>query len=120
MSDQPVTIVIEGERPKSLNELLRMNRYKRNEETQRIYLLVRRHIDPNRDPFECRVDIFCKVFFNKNPYDSTNLALKTYEDGLKGWYIKDDDIRYVRRVTLESAIDRKRPRVEITLTPVEE
>ncbi|MFW6098191.1 MAG: hypothetical protein ACOC9Z_08935, partial [Chloroflexota bacterium] len=54
------------------------------------------------------------------PYDSSNVPLKLYEDGLIGLVIPDDNRKHVRWTATRSEIDRDRPRVEITVRPVKD
>lgn len=63
------------------------------------------------------VDIHIDVYFDKRPYDSSNIPIKIFEDGLKGIIIRDDNISCVRRVSSQSHKDSNK-RVEITITPV--
>jgi hypothetical protein len=65
-----------------------------------------------------RVDIEVIGYFDKRPLDSSNIAVKLYEDALKGWLIEDDSLDYVRKVGGESRVDKENPRVEIVLTEV--
>jgi hypothetical protein len=73
-------------------------------------------IDPDEvSVFDTRVDIIVTTYFDKRPYDSCNCPVKLYVDGLKGWYIRDDDIKYVRSTKSVVELDRQRPRVEIEI-----
>lgn len=119
MTQPPRTLVIPDERPVSLNDFFERHHWTwRDAEVLRVHLLVRGFIDPNTPVFDCRVDISMVVYFADDPLDSSNIPLKLYEDGLKTWWIEDDTIEFVRRTSTESRVDKGRPRVEITLTPV--
>ncbi len=112
------TMVILMERPVSWNTIMRKHIQWRKREVERVHQLVRGHLDPNDLMFDVRVDIDMVVYFQNRPYDPSNIPLKLYEDGLKTWWIENDTMEFVRRTSTESRIDRKNPRVEITLTPV--
>lgn len=64
-------------------------------------------------------DVHIDVYFKNRPYDSDNVPIKVFVDGLKGRILKDDTISYIRRVSSESHIDKLNPRVVITLTSIE-
>lgn len=116
--ESPRTIVLHGESPMSNNKLLsRIHWSKRDKEVQRCALLVREQIDPNLKPMQERVDILVRVYFKSHPLDSCNIPAKVYTDGLRGWYIVDDDRRYVASTQTFSEMDPQMPRVEITLIP---
>lgn len=115
------TIIIPDERPASLNHFFGRKHWTwRKNEVDRVHQLVRGFINPDDPVFECRVDVEVIAYFESDPLDSSNIPAKLYEDGLKTWWISDDTIMQVRRVTTESRIDRNNPRVEITLTPVDD
>ena len=115
-----VKIILEGERPLSTNDYYTGKHWsKRSAETNRVKLVVREQIDPEvAHMFTSRVDILVTAYFMGNTQDSGNVSTKPYIDALIGWYIEDDDIKHVRRVTTESRKDNKRPRVEIELIAV--
>lgn len=115
-----VQIVLEGERPLSTNQYYTGKHWSiRSAETNRVKLLVREQIDPETvQMFGCRVDIVMVAYFKGNTQDSGNVSTKPYIDALIGWLIKDDSIKYVRRVTTESRKDNRRPRVEIEIVAV--
>ncbi len=120
MSQAARTMVILMERPVSWNDFYEAKHWSfRSKEAKRVHRLIRGHLDPNEPMFDCRVDIEMIVYFQKDPYDSSNIPVKLYEDGLRTWWIEDDSMEFVRRVTTESRIDKNNPRVEITLTPVD-
>lgn len=113
------TLVILMERPVSWNTIYESRHWSwRQKEAKRVHQLVRAHLDPNDPMFDCRVDVFMVVYFKNRPYDSSNIPVKLYEDGLVTWWIENDTIEFVRRTCSESRIDKNNPRVEITLTPV--
>lgn len=115
-----VLIVLEGERPLSMNDYYSGKHWSnRHTETKRVKLLVREQIDPaTARMFDGPVDITMTAYFKGNTQDSGNVCTKPYIDALIGWYIEDDSIQYVRRVTTESRKDNKRPRVEIEVVAV--
>lgn len=113
-------ICLDRERPKSWNKLKRMNKWQWQDEVDRVKWIMREALGPMPPVFTCRVDICVVVYFRGNPYDSDNIPAKLIIDGLIDLVIPDDRPEFVRRVCTESRIDRKRPRVEITITPVEE
>lgn len=117
---EPLHIVLEKERPKSWNVLKRLNKWKWQDEVERVKWIMRAALGAMPPVFTGRVDICVIVYFRANPYDSSNIPLKLYEDGLVDLVIPDDRPEFVRRVCTESRIDRKRPRVEITVAPVKE
>lgn len=112
-----VRLVLEGERPISWNQYYAGKHWSvRQAEAQRVHLAVRAEIDPDQAKiFGNRVDIIITTYFDQRPYDSCNVPIKVYIDGLKDWYIKDDDIKYVRSTKSVVEIDRRRPRVEIEI-----
>lgn len=120
LSPRRVLIVLEGERPISTNDYYTGKHWSvRSAETNRVKLLMREQIDPETTRmFDGRVDIIMTAYFKGNPQDSGNVSSKPYVDALIGWYIEDDGIKYVRRVSTESRKDNKRPRVEIEIVAV--
>ena len=52
--------------------------------------------------FAPRVDIHVDAYFRDHWLDSSNIPLKIFEDGLKGWVIENDDPRFVRKVSAQS------------------
>ena len=119
---EPLTIVLEGERPDSINQFYAgMNYYHRTRVVKRAKerliaeLLV---MEVPRDPFRGPVSITMTAYFDRNQMDASNLMLKMYEDALKGWVLIDDTPKYVPMVTLISAVDKRRPRVEIEVVPL--
>jgi hypothetical protein len=116
------TVILPGERPTySWNEYYTGSHWsKRKAEADRVHQLIRAHIDPDLPLFTERVDICTVVYFDKNPMDACNIPDKIYNDGFIGWYIIDDDRRYVRCTTTQSEIDKDNPRVEIYLIPTGE
>lgn len=116
-------IILEGERPLlSWNSFYSGNHHtKRTAEKNRVRMVVREAIDPDTARiFDCRVDVFITVYFTHPPQDSDNICDKLYIDALCGWYIVDDDPRYIRWTATRSEIDKARPRVEIEIRRVKE
>ena len=118
-----ITIILNDLRPVSWNVLKRMHRGAWASEVETAKMLVlselRQMYNGDQPPiFSHIVDISIVCYFGKRPYDSSNIPLKLYEDGLIGLLIKDDSIKYVRKTCTEARIDRKKPRLEITITEV--
>ena len=107
-------IVLEGERPMSWNKFYSgMHWSARATEADRVH-----HIVWGATPlsiFENRVDIHVTAFFKNRPQDPDNLCSKLYIDGLIGRVIENDTRQFVRKVTVQSEIDRENPRVEIEI-----
>jgi hypothetical protein len=120
LAPRRVLIVLEGERPISTNDYYTGKHWSvRSAETNRVKLLMREQIDPNTvRMFDGRVDITMTAYFKGNTQDSGNVSSKPYIDALIGWYIGDDSIQYVRRVSTESRKDNDSPRVEIEIVAV--
>ena len=93
----------------------------RQNEANRVHSIVREGIDPEQASIcQNRVDIIITTFFGHRPIDSCNVATKMYIDGLIGWYIEDDSIKYVRSSKSVVEMDRDRPRVEIKIIETDE
>lgn len=69
--------------------------------------------------FDTRVDIIITAYFDKRPMDSDNIGAKLYIDPLKFIVITDDNPKYVRRVSVQSEMDRANPRLEIEILPID-
>lgn len=114
------TIVLEGERPPSLNQWLSKHWRVRDNDKRRIGELVSLtapHDTPR--PIPRPVSITVTAYFDKRLYDSDNIAVKAYIDGLrKAGILPDDTPQYVTSVTAISKTDRYRPRVEIEISEV--
>lgn len=117
---EPLHICLRGERPKSWNELKRLDRWRWQDEVDRVKLIMRAALPAMPPVYTGRVDIAVVAYFRGKAFDSDNIPAKLFIDGLINLVIPDDSPRFVRRVSTESRIDRKHPRIEITLTPVEE
>jgi len=112
-------VVIPDERPMSWNRIYSCPHWTvRRDEASRVHQIVRAVLDPDLPKFSCRVDIETVVYFKSSPLDPCNIADKIYIDGFIGWYLEDDDRRYVRTTSTRSEIDQLNPRVVITFTPV--
>ena len=68
-----------------------------------------------------RVDLVFTAYYNIRAVDSSNICGKVYEDALKGIILVDDSLKYVRRVTTQSILDRQKgsPRLEIDIIPID-
>jgi len=107
-------IVLHDERPVSWNKFYSGKHWRvRAREAERVHQLVRSAIDPGEDTFLLPVHIAITVYFDQRPYDACNIPAKLYIDGLKNWWLLDDDMRYVRSVTTIPKLDRDHPRVVI-------
>lgn len=114
-----VTFVIEDWQVETWNKLKRMNKYDWAKHVRWSHILMRDSFHSATPPYFTKpVDISMVVYFGKRKrmYDSSNLPLKLYEDGLRGFVIKDDSPKYVRMVSAESRRDNARPRIEITVS----
>lgn len=116
-------ITLEGERPVTWNTLYAGKHWaKRHVLAKSVHDLVRYSVleqHPGVKPFDERVSIVVRVYFDKRPHDCCNIPAKIYIDGLHGLVIYDDDIRYVASVTTVSLVDKDNPRVEIEVNPEE-
>ena len=123
---EATTIILQEERPQSWNTFWAGAHWrKRKAERDRVHLVVRASIDPDKATiYQGRVDIVITAFYDitgrKKQIDSPNVCNKPYIDALIGWYLTDDGTDFVRRVTTESLIDNDRPRVEIEIIPIGE
>ena len=108
-------IVLEGERPVSWNKFYAgMHWGQRKLEADRVHELVGWTLkELAYGMFETRVDIQVVVYFKNRPQDSDNICSKMYIDSLKGFVIEDDTREFVRKVTVQSEVDKEFPRVEI-------
>ena len=69
--------------------------------------------------FSGLVDIVVECYYRTNVRpDSDNVCIKLVIDPLRGYYIKDDNWRYVRYTTSASLLDRNFPRTVIRITEV--
>lgn len=115
------TITIPDERPMSWNTLYSGQHWTvRKEQADRVHLVVRQHINPNHKPFKRKVDIVITVYFKNRPLDPCNITAKMYIDGLIGWWLVDDNPKYVRSVKTVSLVDKDNPRVVIEAVEVED
>ena len=113
-------ITIPDERGPSWNDFYSGGHWsKRKNAKDRARQLVRAYLDPNVEPFDCIVDVFVTVYFKSRAQDSDNICDKLLIDGLRPWVIVDDDRRYIRWACTRSEIDKKNPRIEIEVVPVE-
>ena len=113
------TLTLPNERPQSWNKAYAGQHWTaRKAEVERIRLAVRAEIDPETvEVFAGPVDVEITVFFADRPLDADNIPAKLYIDALKGWFIADDDRRFVRSVRTVTALDKASPRVVIRLAP---
>lgn len=113
------TIIIPEEKPVSWNKYYSGDHWsKRNDEAKRVHWLVKAHLDLESPIFDTLVDIEVAVYFKNNQVrlDASNITAKLYEDGLIGHLIKNDSWRQVRSMKTITLLDRRDPRVEISIT----
>lgn len=132
--EDPIKIVLYGERPQTLNWWLR-SKYKTHgaaqagqaerarkkkviADTISVHLMVLKTKGLLKR-FSSQVTIEFTVYFDQRSYDPDNLHPKPYIDQVKHDLLMDDSARYVDSVILRSRIDKQFPRVEIVLTPIE-
>jgi|GEM_PF-1746568 len=112
-AEPPLHVSLDGVRPETWNVLKRLNKHAWHEEVIAAAWMMREALGPEPPVITGRLDIEVITHFDKNPYDSDNIPAKLFIDGLKNFVIPDDRPKYVRRVTTESRIDRRHPRVEV-------
>jgi len=121
-------IVLLDERPISWNKFYAgMHWSVRKDEADRVHQLVWATLHEFDDmpyqytdfKFSDRVDIHTTVYFKNRPQDPDNICSKLYIDGLIGTVIENDTRQFVRKVTVQSEIDREEPRIEIKIEEVE-
>ena len=66
-----------------------------------------------------RVDIRLTGYYKNRIVDADNLCSKIFLDPLKGILLVDDSPKYVRSVTTQCEIDKKNPRLEIEIIPID-
>ena len=111
-------IVLDGERPQSLNKIYSgVHWTKRKAEADRVHTLVRAALPLVYKPFDVPVRIVVTAYFKNRPLDASNIFAKVYEDGLVGHLLVDDSPQYVTEIATRSRVDRKNPRVEIEIIP---
>lgn len=121
---ETVRIILKGEKPDSWNKYnTGVHWSKRKAETDRVHQIVRTAIDPDKAKiFDVPVHIHITAWFKdgREQLDAWNIYSKPYVDALQGWYIEDDSPKHVPYGTAGSFIDKRRPRVEIEIRPIEE
>ena len=114
---EALVIVIEGEIAPSWNKATAHQHWRAYDVLRvRVGWAVRGALNGEEEMFDCPVDIEIVAYYKKDAIDSDNIMAKVYIDALKGRLIKDDDRRYLRRVTTETRMGA--PKVVITITPV--
>ena len=116
-------IILEGERPWSWNKMYAgVHWSERKAEADRVHMLMfSKYLNMRDDQDQLpelteRVDIHITAYFKNKPQDPDNICSKMYIDGLIGTLIADDTREYVRKVTVQSEVDKENPRVEIEVT----
>ena len=118
-------IILEGERPWSWNKMYAgVHWSERKEEADRVHQLVFYEYLKLRDDQDQlpemldRVDIHITAYFKNRPLDPDNVVSKFYIDGLIGNIIEDDTRKFVRKVSVQSEVDKENPRVEIEINEI--
>jgi hypothetical protein len=78
------------------------------------------HWTKRKAVFDVPVHITIITYFKNRPKDAPNVCTKPYIDALIGWYIEDDDIKHLPKVTSEAYIDKRSPRMIIEIEPIKE
>jgi hypothetical protein len=119
---EKVRLNLKGERPDSWNGYWAgMHWTKRKAARDRVHMVVREQIDPDKAKiFDVPVHITIITYFKNRPKDAPNVCTKPYIDALIGWYIEDDDIKHLPKVTSEAYIDKRSPRMIIEIEPIKE
>ena len=114
-----ILLVLYDERPIGWNRFYAGTHWhKRKREADRVHWAVRAALDPDTaELFTAPVDIIFTAYFDRQPLDPDNLNVKFYIDGLKGYFIEDDTLKFISSVTTRSRIDKVKPRVEIDIQP---
>lgn len=112
------TLTLHNERAPGWNKTLRAHWSDRDDLVGQMWLRIYPAMPANYKLFDCPVDVHVAATFKGTPLDSDNICAKLYIDALKGKLLRDDDPRYVRRVTTESKRGKANS-VTIQLTPVE-
>jgi hypothetical protein len=113
-----IIITIPNERAAGWNNTLRIHWTDRDELVQAIWYRMYNALPDKWQMFEQPVDIHVVGTFKGQMLDSDNICAKLYIDALKTRLLRDDNPRYVRRVTTESR-KGKANSVTIQLIPVE-
>ena len=114
-----LTITLADERAPSWNKMYAgIHWSKRVEMIQAVWWKLYAALPHSAQMFAVPVDVSIVATYKGRTVDSDNIFSKGYIDAMKGKLIRDDDPRYVRRVTTESR-HGKANSVVIELTPVE-
>jgi hypothetical protein len=92
----------------------------RSKKVHQIHSLVRAYLDVELEMLTYPVDIKVSAYYDRLPVDSDNILAKVYIDPLKGWWIYDDKLIYVREVSTQSYPTKGEPYVEITLNKAQD
>lgn len=115
-----MNIVLEGERCPSWNKFYSGMHWKKraslaNSIHEKVFYAIKQQ-HPHATIFNTPVIITVIAYFKNRPLDCCNITAKLYIDGLIGHVIEDDSPKYVKRVVIESRVDKENPRLEITIT----
>ena len=111
----PTTITIPDERPMSWNAFYSGKHWRhRKTEADRVHTIVRVYL-PHLNAYTVPVAITVTAYFKNRPLDPDNIPAKLYIDGLCGWILADDTRKQIHSVTTQSRVDKKNPRLVITI-----
>lgn len=96
------TITIAGERAPGWNKAIRMHWSKWRELVRITGWRMLPALPANTQLLDYPVDVHVIATYKGMALDSDNICAKLYIDALKGRLLRDDDARYVRRVTTEA------------------
>lgn len=98
------TLTIPNARAASLNEIWRQGFWRKRQALALAWKsVVRSAIDPETvQMYDVPVHVTIVACYKRRPVDADNVLCKPIIDAIKGWYIRDDDGRYVSGVTLYS------------------
>ena len=117
----PVTFILDGRLP-GMNEVIAANRshrqkgadLKRDTEDGVMWAMKAQRVKPVPSPVRVCI-VWYEPSMRRDP-DNIFSAVKFILDAMvKGGILEGDSQRHIRAITHECALDRKRPRVEVTL-----
>lgn len=115
----PIKIILPNYRSPSWNTIYSSRSiWTRKRVVDNVHKMVQHYASMTiKTPLTYIVDIHVDAYFSSRPYDSDNIPIKLFVDGLKSIAFANDDRRFVHKTSSLSHVDRSNPRVEITLTP---
>ena len=113
-------IILVGERPLSWNQAKKMHWTAWQREVRRCVQLIENFVGVQRQPFDFPVSLIVTAFVEHESgrlFDTTNVVIKNYEDGLvRCGLFADDSGEFVRYALLcPVVVDNEHPRVEIEI-----